>query len=320
MSGLQRAIKQWDVARFLRRQGFEVHTTEGGEVHIQCPRCHDSKYRLYVNRRTKNWICHNCGGKGRSAVAFLKWILRVDDASAVRTLAQSGSVVRLDEDDEEDERPVKKPTRFKEVALPPGYQPLSLPATEKSGPFWDYLIERKISPKMVYNYKMGYCRVGPYKWRIIIPVTMFGKRHGYVARTIREGVKRKYLNPDEMHTSRVLFNLDNVLDSGTDKVVLVEGVFDALRLPDLAVCTFGKKISHEQMDLLAEAGFKKLVFCYDGDALRDSSRYAASVPSYMACYRATLPPEYDPGNAPLTVLSQAIRAAKPFDLCNIRCD
>jgi len=316
LSALDSAISRWDVVRFLRRHGLEVRLTETGEAHTQCPRCHDSKYRLYINRRTKNWICFNCSVKGRSAVSYVKWVLDCDDAMAVRAIVESSDrSIRDDEDEDIDELP--RPTE-EEVALPLGYRALKLPADAKSQPYWEYVINRNITPSMVRQYAIGYCRRGVCRGRIIVPITVFGIRRGWVGRTISDDVKRKYLNPPNVHMSRLLFNIDNVMQHGAEKIILVEGIFDALRLPDRAVCTFGKKISVQQIELLGEAGFRKLIFCYDGDAIADAAHYIKeAIPLSMQCYRAALPAEYDPGNAPLTVLSKAIRDAEPWNLASV---
>lgn len=313
MSRFDEVQKRWNVERFLRRHGYEMRLTETGEVHIKCPRCYDSKYRLYVNRAKKFWVCHHCGGKGRSAIGFVMWILKCDEDMAMRSIISSADSLLLDDDDEE-ERPRRRRQEASEVELPEGFKPLTLPTDRRSEPFWDYLTGRSITPTMVKEYGMGYCGRGEYRGRVIVPVNIFGVRRGWVGRTIHKDVTRKYMNPPGVHTSRLLFNIDHVVASGTETVVLMEGMFDVFRMNDVAVCTFGKKISNQQISILARTGIKRWVFCYDGDAWADGARYAQEVPSYVECFRAKLPKEYDPGEAPMMELTRAIHDAEYWNL------
>lgn len=315
-------IRRWDVVRWLRRQAKDVHLTETGQARISCTHCSDRKYRLYINRKTHAWMCFNCPGKGRSAITYVKWVLKTeDDDQAMKAIIQSSDGLHLRDwsDEDEYEAPRERPQRgVQETPLPIGFRELKLPATERSQEYWDYLINRSITPTMVQRYKMGFCRNGKYKGRIIIPISVFGVRRGFVGRTIYEvETKKKYLNDAGVHTGQLLFNLDQVVANGSDKVVLVEGVFDALRIPEVGVCTFGKKISNHQISLLTQAGFRKWVFCYDGDAAEDSAHYGSMVPSYVQCFRAELPGKYDPGNAPMADLSRAIRDAKYWNLASV---
>jgi len=314
MSAFDQMLRHWDVVRFLRRHGFEIHLTETGEAHVKCPGCHDHKARLYINRRSFNWTCHNCSGKGRGALSFVKWVLSCDEDKAIKAIVMTKTVAMRYETDAEEE-PSKSHTA--EEPLPLGYRALELPMDERSTPYWEYVLSRNITPSMVRQYGLGYCRYGPYKGRVIIPVNIFGVRRGWVGRSLSDTVARKYMNPDDVHTSRLLFNIDAVIASGSDKVILVEGVFDALRLPDTAVCTFGKKISIQQIEILREAGFRKWVFCYDGDAIEDAEYFSERMPSGVQCYKVELPEEYDPGNAPMRVLTQAINNAKLWNRVSV---
>lgn len=317
------ASRRLNIESFLRRQGLDVFSTEGGEIHVRDPRCDDRKPRLYINLRTKRWICHRCQHKGMDAISCVRYLLRVDEYEAIRLIAQASDSLSLAPDVDE---PRRRTQDNGKIDFPSGWKPLILPMDVKSEPYWRYLIDRSITPTMVMSYEMGYVRRGYYHYerdgekrqyavknRIVLPIDIFGVRRGWVGRTIVKDLEPKYLNPPDLHMSRLLFNLDNVLRHGTNRVVLVEGVFDALRIPDQAVCTFGKKLSREQASILDEAGFDEWVFCYDGDAIADARRFAEMAPFYVSCLYAELPKQYDPGNAPMTVLQQALKNARSWD-------
>ena len=60
-----------------------------------------------------------------------------------------------------------------------------------------------------------------------------------------------------------------------DRVVVTEGVFDAIAIGDLAVASFGKSLSQRQLGLLK--GFKEVVFYWDEDAYDEVERYATEL-------------------------------------------
>jgi len=101
--------------------------------------------------------------------------------------------------------------------------------------------------------------------------------------------------------------------TGNEQAILVEGVFDALRLPEAAIATMGNKISRAQIDVLTRAGFRRLILCYDADALSEAIKYARRIPEYVAVHVAKLPPDTDPGNVPLLALTRALRDARPIN-------
>ncbi len=312
LSHFDRSVLKWDVVRYLRSKAVELHFTDTNQVYFKHPKCADGhadhKPRLYINKRSKLWICHKCSERG-NATSLVRMLSGCSEIEATKIILKYAPVARrlsdLDDDEDEDDDEAVTPT------LPEGYRKLIYPPNEKSEPYWDYLTEkRNLAPSLVQQYEMGYCRVGEYKGRVIIPINMDGELRGFVARHIRNR-NPPYLNPDYVKMGEVLFNLDNVV--GQRRVVLVEGVFDALRLPKMAVCTFGKKISRTQMELLHDAGFEEWVFCYDGDAYEDNLKYASRATEDVDVLVARLPEQYDPGNAPLGVLMRAIRDAKPWD-------
>lgn len=313
-SPFEQAMKRWDVLRFLRRHGWQARVTTTGEANISDPNpeCRDKRFRMFFNIKKHMWLCHNCGRRGGDPLGFVKYVLHCDDVRAVQEITATAAAIAIGDEDAPIER-IPHIDDQPEFVMPPEVRKLVLPATARSEPYWDYLTDRHMTPTMVRQYAMGFATRGTYKGRVIIPIQVFGRLRGFVARSIHDGAKRKYLNPDEIKTSRLLFNLDHVMESGSEKVVLVEGVFDALRIPDMAVCTFGKKISGSQFSLLRRAGFKQYIFCYDGDAQLDLQHYAEQVPWYADCFTAEIPRQYDPGNAPMTILSRAIQNPKPWE-------
>jgi DNA primase len=285
----------------LRQQGFQVRFTESQQVIIKCPHCHDYKFRLYVSQSKKLGLCFNCGWKG-NALGLVKLVSGAEGMAAVDIIASGARSVAFIGRDVEPLSPVKP------AQLPEHFRPLTMPPTPASQPYWDYLIGRGFAPSLIMKYRIGYCRVGEYHHRIVVPIYMEGELRSWVARAIGKA-RRKYLNDTGMRMASCLFNYDHVV--GEREAVLVEGVFDALRLPQRAIATLGNKISTRQVDLLRAGGFERLIFCYDADAGLQAIRYADRLPPDVEVCIAHLPKGYDPGNAPVLMLDRALREARP---------
>jgi DNA primase len=104
-----------------------------------------------------------------------------------------------------------------------------------------YLKERGISKQDIIWWKMGYCSSGEYENRIIIPsFNEKGDSDYFIARTYA-GDFPKYKNPPVGRD--IVFN-DLFIDWTSD-IVLVEGVFDALRVGTNAVPLLGSTLREE---------------------------------------------------------------------------
>lgn len=92
----------------------------------------------------------------------------------------------------------------------------------------NYLAGRGIEKEDILRWKIGFCPTGVYGERIIVPsFNLDGKCNYFVARTYAKHWK-KYMNPPE--SKDIIFN-ELMIDWDED-VVLCEGVFDALKIPN----------------------------------------------------------------------------------------
>lgn len=317
MDRFDAAVMRWDVARWLRSRTTDLDFTDSGQVHTVCPgtNCGGMKKRLYVNLRSKLWVCHRCGRKG-NAISLVQFFMRNSTVEAMTVILKAAPPSRV-EDEGREARLIEREVSTASVEMHPNYHRLTMPETDKSAPYWDYVTDRGLTATLVMNYKLGYIRRGlaennfVERNRLVIPIYMNERLAGYTARSLSSKVTMKYWVPTWCHTGKLLFNLDAVV--GREEVILVEGQFDALRLPDQAVCTFGKKISKQQIDLLVDADVRRIVLCYDADADAAGVQFANRLPEYMEVRKATLPPGTDPGDANMLDLIQAIRDAEPVD-------
>ena len=133
---------------------------------------------------------------------------------------------------------------------------------------------------------------------VLLGVTMYGELVGFVGRHIwskskianynseakRSGEYQilRYRNSEGNEFAKIIGGFDKIVEGETDTVILVEGVMDVINVSqelDLfasndvrALCTFGKKISEEQIYHLQEMGIKNVIIFYDDDAVEDIKR------------------------------------------------
>jgi DNA primase len=135
-----------------------------------------------------------------------------------------------------------------------------------------YLASRGISDATVISHKVGY---DDEEDKIVFPHFWKGKLVGYQKRrldspwnSIPTKVSPKYKNSADFPRDSTLYNLDQVIASSSETVIVVESVMSVLRAETLGfvnvVATFGGKVTEEQIDCLKN--FKKVILFMDNDA------------------------------------------------------
>lgn len=175
----------------------------------------------------------------------------------------------------------------------------------------DYFDKRLYAQDVVEKMRIGFCTSGHYASRMIFP---FKCKHmkSFVARRIHDWMKAKYKNPPGSKHSQLLYNYESIKPD--DLVFVCEGVTDVIRLAcyDMtAVCTFGKKISMDQINLLSEAKPKEVIALFDGDAIKQNQQAFEKLSLRMNASFAILPrisatKVYDPDSIPLWILQEII--------------
>lgn len=304
------AVQDFDIVAAAARGGVSLDEYYGEELHGDCPFCSDSRGRLGVNTVKGVAHCFNCGWAG-GYVALLQQLLGLTYEAATglilagrnrrRGLAELPTVTQISSE-----------TRgSRDVELPSEFEPLVLPETARSRGFWRYLRARRYAPDLIQSYGIGFARSGWCAWRVIVPIMVDGRLASYVARAVDDSVVPKYRSPPGSNNADLLFNLERLV--GREDVVLMEGVFDALRLPDLAVATLGAHLSQAQRTLLMQMGFRRAIFCWDEDdtGLPQAYEAARALQGRMEVLQATLPEGADPGRLSVAALRAAIRDARP---------
>ena len=199
------------------------------EIAFYCPNCHHRKKKLMINIDKNYYKCWVCGKAfaGKSVIPLIKrygdqnllneWLaltnerqLDVDLKSLIENSLTSDIIEPIPEI-------IKLPDECKNI----------LEVKGSLNPFKNYLNARGITDKLIEKYQIKCCSEGRYKDRIIVPsFDVDAKINFFIARNIyREGIK--YLNPS-IRKSLIVFN--ELFISWENPVILVEGVFDALKV------------------------------------------------------------------------------------------
>ena len=172
--------------------------------------------------------------------------------------------------------------KLRVIAAEAGFCPVEVKGEEKKqvkqcpspmtvDPWHHTLEDRGLSYELAEKFGMGYCSRGYFHDRIVVPVhDAEGKFSGYIGRATN-AMEPKYLLPKGFALGKMLFNLHRVKD--VERVVVVEGVFDAVRVHAAGfpvVALLGSQVTEAQADLLRK--FKSVVYLFDGD---DAGRGAA---------------------------------------------
>lgn len=286
--------QNWEqrVKRFVR-EFFPGSSLNASNIAIPCPLCGDGKRRLYINPKNGLWICFKCGAKG----SFPKFVYKLakDDPSLnpLEWLAES-----VYEPIVPDTAPpvVLDPLKADECPLPEDFQFMWETPT-LDGPFaivnadyvamkneaFNYLSGRGVNPLDI-RYGFGYCTRGKYAGRVIVPVTAInGVRVGWIARDISGKSPVKVLTPSGSKIKNHVFGLGHALEDGHRHIVLVEGVFDALRHGTAFCALLGKMISAGQMSQLVRNRDKidRITVFLDADATHDGKLLVEHLKMYF---------------------------------------
>lgn len=249
-------IENFDVLSYLQSRNINYKhsgdNVSSGWIGISCLFCIDHSNHMGISLKTKAFNCYKCAETG-SAVKLVQTIEGISSIKQVFTIIEEFTGGQY--------TPKEKHYQSK-VLLPSG-------TSKKLTPnHINYLIKRKFDPEAVTKqYDLyGTGPLGDFKHRLIIPVKMNNRLLSFVGRDISGKSELPYRNSSDTYSikdvKQCLYNIDSILQN---KAVIVEGIFDAWRIGDGAVATFGTKYTHEQLRLLR--GLKRAYVLYDSDAI-----------------------------------------------------
>lgn len=195
---------------------------QGGELLFYCPKCRSEKKKLSTNIQKNVFKCWICNYKGTNLSRIVR---KYGNFSQKHTWETLTGEIEINQSLVDILFPTKKIEESR-ISLPKEFISLAnnnLPYSSKEP--LKYLQQRGLEKEDIIRWKIGYCKEGMYKNRIIVPSF---DREGYcnyfIARSYT-GERPNYMNPA---TSKdIVFN-DLFIDWKSD-LVLVEGVFDAIK-------------------------------------------------------------------------------------------
>ena len=161
-------------------------------------------------------------------------------------------------------------------------QNLNLPGYHLDENEREYLSSRGFDPDYLQSkfHIRGGGITGEWSYRILIPIYYHDVLVSWTGRSILSkdyqkehkipryknlSIEQSVINPKE-----IFFNLDNC---DKDKVILVEGPFDVLKMGDDTVCSLGTSVTREQ-ELFLKNHFKKVFIAFDNEpAAQEKARH-----------------------------------------------
>lgn len=299
-------VTSTDKIRFLRGIFRDIQVSrDGNDAAVPCPNCKtQDKKKLSVNIDTWKYHCWVCGIKGNNLRSVFKQYYSPEVLAAFR--AQFGG-------NDDDALEVEKPVEV--VTLPSGICPVPLVKTSRDPnqrACYTYLTKRGITERDMWYWKMCTSKEGRFDRRVIIPsFDSTGDLNYYVSRSIDDDTRPRYVN-SKANKTEIIFN--DLMVDWTQPVVLVEGVFDAVRVGQNAIpilgsylpqsaALFSKIVAHELQVTLA----------LDPDAIDKSHKIAQDFFSFGIDVRqADISGYKDIGEMPREVARQRIAEAKPW--------
>lgn len=244
----------FDPIQYLQDFGIQ-YATEGkdcspGWVNISCPLCPDGDPETHGGFRltSPGYHCWRCG-----------WHSIENVIMAIETCSYTQACKRLLDYESPGIIGIEKIILPKKSTLE---WPKGVGAMTKM--HFDYLSSRDFNPLQLQEkyHLLGGGPYGDYKYRLIIPIIVDGQTVSFQGRDVTNTQELRYKackkENEVVDHKNVLYNVDNAGDTA----IIVEGVFDAWRLGDGAVATFGTAVRrHQVLEIIRR--FKKVFVLFD---------------------------------------------------------
>lgn len=234
---------------------LKVQSVNGPEYNVLCPNHDDRNSSCRVNVDKGLWFCHGCHtGGGMKTLARLVGVRYNYDATDEMVGRMMSSLNRLKETRGEETVIFRPESDIELYRIPTGYYTDPIPRG------------RGLTQDIVDLFELGY---DPIQECAVIPVRdRWGHLLGFTRRYLNKDARIKYRDPKGFQKRYNLYgaHLASVHPSGT--VVLVEGLFDTMKIwqaGHVGLGQFGSYLTIEQIRLLKEMGTVCVIMFYDND-------------------------------------------------------
>jgi len=279
----------------------------------KCPFCHKSDH-FYINRDSYLWDCKKCSEDG-NIIVLLKLLGRLD-------LIKFKESVKRDFGDLFDDSFLKKEEELKIEEVPDYSMPIGYKRIYSDL----YLKQRGFVENDFKCHEVGKTSIIPSLEKyLLFPIRQDGNIKGYVARLcVQSNALKRYDNPTAVPFGSLLYGIDEINEE-TDTVYIGEGIFDKFNIQKglnfleldncVALCSFGKKLSDNQIYLLKLKNIKKIVLFYDPDAISSINKYIWRLNENMfeteICFNSTFKNEKgelkDPGELNIDEMAKCLQ-------------
>lgn len=277
-----------DVQSFLEAHFGDVEPYQHTDLRVDCCFCSDYKKKMYVNRFTGVYHCWKCGSSGTF------YNLR-------RELPElfPGQTIVLNKTRKREPRVTRKikgmPDHFKKFATMDEQKLLRHKA-------YKYLTKRGLTRQTIFRYELGFCSLGKFAKRIMVPIFHDKNLVSYLGRDYTGKAAKKVLYDTKENVNPAAMYLYNFDEARQFKSILVtEGWVDCLKSRQKVqglglgvVASFGKNLTKEQIDLLIDGEFEEIIFMWDLDAFTRQLEFAEWLCEVSDVYFTKLGEE-DPG-------------------------
>jgi len=292
--------------RFVRSVFGKSHLANNGvDVAVRCPSCNSkSKKKLSINLETWQYHCWVCGIKGKDLSFILKKFSNPEDLSLYSSefLDQKNTDLIVEES-------IETPS------LPDDFILLADNLKTRDPDLRScllYLKKRGITKKDLWYFKLGTCRSGTHRRRVITPsFDADGYLNFYSSRTIDDG-RIKYLN-SKFDKRDIAFNEINI--DWKRELTVVEGPFDLFKCNDNSTCLLGSSLGEGHFlfrRIVASA--TPVLLALDSDMIQKSFKIARLLSEYGSQVRIlNLEGNEDVGSLTKEAFLKLRERAAPYD-------
>lgn len=296
--------------------GGPVGISGGSQFYFTCPVCNKQKH-AYINFKTFLWDCKKCGTTG-NLYSLLKFTNNLDLLEGERIDVQAPIKKLLSEGNESKHKLLE----LKKIRLPVGFKKLHYTSDNI---FASYLKKRKFTNFDFQLYEPGFTElIERYRNYVIISIFQNFSVRGFIGRYVgTDENKRRYENSKNTDFSKLLGGFDEI-DGNTSTVILVEGIFDKISVTNelclfdnekmKCLCTWGKKVSDYQIQLLKNRNIKNICLFWDSrDAVKEIKNYGIKLSKYFAVTACLSESVLDPAEMDAKQLLAILQAAEPIE-------